>query len=89
MANNKNKKQEIKNKIKFIFMVIVAIVCTIWFASYVSNLLFDGKNSLKVYSALKQQKGQLHYNIKQMQLENARLQKEYFELKNLEPEKNN
>jgi ribosomal protein L23 len=43
MANNKNKKQEIKNKIKFIFMVIVAIVCTIWFASYVSNLLFDGK----------------------------------------------
>jgi cell division protein FtsB len=84
-----DKKQKIKGKIKFIFIVVLAVVCTIWFASYISNLLFDGKNSLKVYNALKQQKGQLHYNIKKIQLENARLQKEYFELKNLEPERNN
>jgi len=89
MATRKNKKQTIKYKVKFIFIVLIAIVCTVWFASYVSNILFEGKNSLKVYNTLKQQKGQLHYNIRRLQLENARLQKEYFELKNLEPEKSN
>ncbi len=83
------KKNILKGKIKFILFVIVAVVFTILLARYVSNLLFEGKNSLKVYNVLKQQKEQLHYNIKKLQFDNARLQKEYFELKNLEPENNN
>ncbi len=83
------KKINLKGKVKFILLVALAVVITISFAKYVSNLLFEGKNSLKVYNVLKQQKEQLHYNIKQLQFDNARLQKEYFELKNLEPENSN
>ncbi len=85
----KKKKSKIKGKVKFILFVILTIIITVILAKYVSNLLFEGKNSLKVYNVLKQQKEQLHYNIKKLQLDNARLQKEYFELKNLEPENNN
>ena len=79
-------KTKITSSIKFVLVVVISILLTIWLAKYVSNILFDGKNSFKVYSALKQQKEQLRYSITQLQLDNARLQKEYFELKNLEPE---
>ncbi len=83
---DKIKNINLKKNIKFIIIVIVAIFVTITFARYVSNLLFEGNNSLKVYSALKKQKQQLDKSINYLQLDNARLQKEYFELKNLEPE---
>ena len=52
---------------------------------HVANLLF-GKNSLEVYNSLKDKKIQLETQINKLQFNNARLQKEYFELKNLEPE---
>jgi hypothetical protein len=74
------------NKLKFIILVFCTTIITFLSAYYVSNLLFDGKNSYKVYNTLKQQKIQLQLSIKELQLSNARLQKEYFELKNLEPE---
>ena len=80
------KRDSLKGKLKFITLVVVAVILTILLARYVSELLFEGKNSLKVYDALKQQKQNLQFNIKRLQLDNARLQKEYFELKNLEPE---
>jgi cell division protein FtsB len=48
--------------------------------------LFSGKNSLDTYSNLRTKKVQLEEEIKRLQLENASLQKDYFELKNLEPE---
>ena len=80
------KRDSLKGKLKFITLVVVAVILTILLARYVSELLFEGKNSLKVYDALKQQKQHLQFNIKRLQLDNARLQKEYFELKNLEPE---
>jgi len=75
-----------KKKLKLIVYGSLAIVVTIILGQYVSQLLFEGKNSLKVYNKLKRQKEQLQYNIEKLQFENARLQKEYFELKNLEPE---
>ena len=84
MVAIKNRKN--LTKIKFVILSVLTIIVTIFLAKYVSELLFNGKNSLKVYNALKQQKEQLQYNIKRLQLDNARLQKEYFELKNLEPE---
>ena len=80
------KKGNLKKKINFIFIVVISVFVTIIFAKYIANIMFDGKNSLEVYSGLKQQKKQLEYNIKNLQLDNARLQKEYFELKNLEPD---
>ena len=79
-------KEKFKNSVKFIAIVFISVAVTILLAKYVSEILFDGKNSLKVYNALKQQKDKLKSSIKQLQFDNARLQKEYFELKNLEPE---
>ncbi len=70
---------------KFILFVFIAVSVTFILSLYVADLLF-GKNSLEVYNSLKDKKIQLEAEIKKLQLDNARLQKEYFELKNLEPE---
>lgn len=72
--------------IRFTIITIIAIIVTLLFARYVSQILFDGKNSMKVYNILKLQEAHLKSNITLLQFDNARLQKEYFELKNLEPE---
>lgn len=73
------------NRSKFIIFVFIAVSVTFILSLYVADLLF-GKNSLEVYNSLKDKKIQLEAEIKKLQLDNARLQKEYFELKNLEPE---
>ena len=86
VLNHKKRILVIKRNLKFLFIIFVTVFITVAFAKYVSDILFDGKNSLKVYTALKEQKQQLKENIKNLQIDNARLQKEYFELKNLEPE---
>ena len=62
------------------------MLVTIIFAAYIAKLLFSGKNSLETYENLKTKKVQLELEIKRLQKENAALQKEYFELKNLEPD---
>ena len=74
-----------KKHTNFIIVAILATVITFVLSIYIANLLF-GKNSLEVYSALKIKRLQLQESIKSLQFENAKLQKEYFELKNLEPE---
>ena len=66
----------------FIFLAIFTVVI----ANYFASLLFSGKNSLETYDNLKTKKVQLEHKIKSMQIKNAKLQKDYFELKNLEPE---
>ncbi|MCI0501279.1 MAG: septum formation initiator [Epsilonproteobacteria bacterium] len=78
--------KEIIKGIEFTPNVIVSIVITIFFANYVASLLFSGKNSLDTYNDLLTKKVQLEEEIKRLQSENASLQKDYFELKNLEPE---
>ena len=62
------------------------VIFTVFLANYFATLLFSGKNSLETYDNLKTKKVQLEYKIKQLQTQNAKLQKDYFELKNLEPE---
>jgi cell division protein FtsB len=71
---------------KFLFIALSLVVITLVLAYYISNLLFYGKNSYEVYVNLKNRKVKLQQDIKQLQDENAMLQKQYFELKNLEPE---
>ncbi len=73
------------NKKKFIVISTICVVITIFLSLHVANLLF-GTNSYEVYSALKSKQTYLNNEITRLQLDNARLQKEYFELKNLEPE---
>jgi chaperonin cofactor prefoldin len=53
---------------------------------FVNKHVLFGDNSLQVYSDLKHKKEWLESEILRLQRENAYLQKEYFELKNLEPE---
>ena len=62
----------------FMLIVIFSLLATIYFAYHWVNLLF-GDNSIQVYNSLKHKKEYLEDEI-------SRLQKEYFELKNLEPE---
>jgi len=76
----------VKNKIKLTIVAVSLIFVTLVFANYIASLLFSGKNSLDVYNSLKLKKVQLEHNIIKIQQINAKLQKDYFELKNLEPE---
>ena len=76
----------LKGNRKFIVIVVLLVTITFSLAYYVANLLFFGKSSYEVYVNLEQRKAKLQRDIKQLQDENALLQKKYFELKNLEPE---
>ena len=69
----------------FILIVLISLMATI-FLSYHSVIVLFGDNSLQVYNSLKYKKEYLEGEILRLQKENAYLQKEYFELKNLEPE---
>lgn len=79
-------KQKKKKTIGFKFVAIIAlsIVVTLFLANHFASIFF-GQNSVEVYTALKHQRTHLQNEIKNYQHKNARLQKEYFELKNLEP----
>lgn len=70
---------------RFTLIAIISIAITLFLSYHVANLLF-GVNSLEVYSSLKDKRAYLEKEINRLQESNARLQKEYFELKNLEPE---
>ena len=70
---------------KFILVVIISLIATI-FLSYHAVIVLFGDNSLQVYNSIKYKKEYLENEISRLQRENAYLQKEYFELKNLEPE---
>ena len=70
---------------KFILVVFISLIITILFSYHTVNILF-GDNSLQVYNSLKYKKDYLEGEIIRLQRENAYLQKEYFELKNLEPD---
>ncbi|QOG12260.1 septum formation initiator [Arcobacter sp. FWKO B] len=59
-------------------------MATIFLARHIADIFF-GDNSLGVYSTLKSKEEYLQNEIRRLQADNARLQKEYFELKNLEP----
>ena len=70
---------------KFILIVIASFAVTIFLSYHVANLLF-GDNSLEQYISIKEKREYLEKEIIRLQKNNAYLQKQYFELKNLEPE---
>lgn len=78
-------KQKMRVFNKFILVVLLSLVLTVYLSYHATNVLF-GDNSLQVYNSLKYKKEYLEDEILRLQKENAYLQKEYFELKNLEPE---
>lgn len=70
---------------KFTIIAIFSIAITLFLSYHVANLLF-GVNSYEVLNSLINKEEYLRKEIIRLQNDNARLQKEYFELKNLEPE---
>ena len=66
--------------IKIFLLVSVVVI----FGIYVGDILF-GKSSLEVLLDLQDSRDSLKQNVKMIKKRNARLQKEYFELKQLEP----
>ncbi len=67
---------------KFLLALIIIVVLAI----YLGVLLF-GDNSLEVLLQLEEYENYLQHQIDSYRSENSALQKEYFELKELEPEK--
>jgi len=64
---------------RLLLLFAFIVVCSL----YVGTLLY-GKNSLDVLTKLEKQEQMLKKEIKYLLANNAKLQKEYFELKNLE-----
>ncbi len=63
---------------------LVTTIGILLFGIYVGVLIY-GENSLTVLNQLKEKKQGLSLEEKILKVENQRLQKEYFELKQLEP----
>jgi len=77
---------ENKSKRAFFYLKIFSLlVVVIGFGVYVGDILF-GKSSLDVLLNLQSEKQILEKSIDTYKTQNAILQKEYFELKDLDPE---
>jgi len=63
---------------------LVTAIGILLFGIYVGVLMY-GENSLTVLNQLKEKKLSLSLEDKALKIENQKLQKEYFELKQLEP----
>jgi len=64
---------------------IIALIIIIVLGIYAGVLLF-GPNSLMILMGIEEQHSSYEFYIKRLKAQNAALQKEYFELKQLEPE---
>jgi hypothetical protein len=64
--------------------ILITLIGILLFGIYIGILIF-GENSLTVLNHLKEKKQALIQKEKALKIENQRLQKEYFELKQLEP----
>ncbi len=67
--------------------LFIALVLVIFLGIYIGVLLF-GENSLEVLFQLEEYEDYLTSETDRLKLENAALQKEYFELKGLQPDGN-
>jgi uncharacterized membrane protein (DUF106 family) len=66
---------------KYAFPLIIACIVALLLAYYTSTLI----DSVELLSNIEYQQEYLEEEIQRLQEDNANLQKEYFELKNLEP----
>ena len=64
--------------------ILITLIGLLLFGSYVAILIY-GENSLTVLNHLKEKKERLRQEEKSLKVENKKLQKEFFELKQLEP----
>lgn len=71
--------------ISFYLKIFSLLVVVVGFGIYVGDMLF-GKSSLDVLLNLQSDKQILQQSVENLKKENAILQKEYFELKDLDPD---
>ena len=69
----------------FYVKILALVVIIIGFGIYVGDMLF-GKSSLDVFLNLQEVKQKYEIGVEKLKEENAILQKEYFELKDLDPD---
>jgi len=81
MANTQKAEAIVGLSLKAFLVTTIGILL---FGIYVGVLIY-GENSLTVLNHLKEKKQALRQEEKALKAENQRLQKEYFELKQLEP----
>ncbi len=74
-----------KHKSILIFKLFFLAILVILFGIYIGDMLF-GKSSLDVLLNLQADKNQLEKRVHVLKEQNARLQKEYFELQQLDPD---
>jgi len=79
-------KEEGGSSALFYLKVIGLVIVVIGFGLYIGDVLF-GKSSLDILLNLQADKDTLTSKIKSLKDENAVLQKEYFELRQLDPDK--
>ena len=72
-------------ELSFYLKVFSLVVVVIGFGIYVGDMLF-GKSSLDVLLNLQNEKALLEKKVDSLKNKNAILQKEYFELKDLDPD---
>jgi hypothetical protein len=77
----KDKKELLVQVSQIVFLVLLVLGLGV----YLGNILF-GSNSVEILTNIQTQQSYLEDKIISLREENANLQKEYFELKNLEPE---
>lgn len=68
-----------------VLKALIIILIVISLGIYIGNILF-GKNSIEVLNALEYDKSRLQEVIIKLKNDNAALQKEYFELRQLDPD---
>ncbi len=76
-----------KSRLKLFLKMSLLVLVVVGFGIYVGDLLF-GKSSLEVLLNLQEKKTIFKQEIKKYKKENAALQKDYFELLQLEPNNN-
>ncbi len=85
VLNEFNKDGAISTGRYFYVKIALLALIVIVFGVYVGDVLF-GKSSLEVLLDLQDRRDNLKQNVKIIKEKNAFLQKEYFELKQLEPQ---
>lgn len=85
--DKEQKKRRNQYSFKQILRYVGVVFAVIIFGIYVGNIMF-GKRSLDVMLSLQSKKERLSDDVEYLKRQNARLLKEYFELKELEPDNN-
>jgi hypothetical protein len=79
------KKESLATKALFSLKIASLVIVVLFFGLYIGDVLF-GKRSLDVLLNLQGDKDTLTVKIKSLKDENSVLQKEYFELRQLDPD---